>query len=154
MKPEKPSARPVPRIRIQHTPPSHGWLSLQLSVGDRHVSIDASDVPNNPVQELVDALDLAASGASAQVWWHLEPDGWFMSFEPDGDDVRLQLDFAPHSERSRAQPALRLRGPRAEILLPFWRFLRDFQSRAYPEPHWPAVDYRRMPAIKNRLGNS
>jgi len=140
------------RIRIQHTPPSHGWVSLRLSVGDQSVAIDASDVPNNPIQDLVDAIDLVACGVHSQVWWHLEPDGYFMRFEPIGNDVLFRLDFAPRSERRLAEPVLSLRGSRAEVLLPFFRFLREFQSHAYREPHWPEVHYERLFAVKAQLG--
>ena len=141
----------MPPIHIHCEPPSHGWLTLQLRVGDRCIEIDASDVPNNPVQDLADALDLAARGLRGQVWWNLEPDGYFMSFEPVGDALRFQLDFAPCSERRSATTVLAFQGARSETLLPFWRFLRAFQSRAYAASDWPAVNYERLPAIKTNL---
>jgi len=138
----------MPSIKVQHEPPSHGWLRLQLDVAGHSVSIDASDVPNNPVQELVEALDQAASGTESCVWWHLEPDGYFMHFTPTEKEIELRLHFAPRSERSRSQEVFAVRGSRAEVLLPFWRFLREFQSHSYVEPQWPAVNYDRILAIK------
>jgi hypothetical protein len=126
-------------------------MTLSLRVGEQRIEFVASDVPNNPIQELADALDLAVRGIHAQVWWHLEPYGYFMRFEPVGDEVFFQLDFALCSKRKSATPVLTFRGTRAEVLLPFWRFLREFQSHAYTEPHWPSVRYENLPAIKAKL---
>lgn len=143
------------RITLKHEAPSHGWLPLRLDVSGQSVKINASDVPNNPIQELVEALDKAASGTQSCVWWHLEPDGYFMDFIPADEEIEFKLSFATGSERIRSQEVTSATGSRAEILLPFWRFLREFQSRSYAEPHWQAVDYRRILAIRARIaGNS
>ncbi len=140
------------RIAISHQPPSHGWLTLQLVVDGQIVEIDASDVPNNPVQDLMSALHSASGGTIACVWFHLEPDGYYMHLEPIGDSIRFRLDYAPESERSRSRKIVEIESERGNVLLPFWRFIRDFQSRGYAEPHWPELDYRDMDAIKARIG--
>ena len=142
------------RIRFRHEPPSNGWLPLQLDALGQSVRIDASDVPNNPVQELVEALDMAASGTPSYVWWHLEPDGYFMHFMPIKEEVEFKLHFAPGSERSRSQEVLSTTGSQVEILLPFWRFLREFQSHSYAEPHWTTVNYDRILAIGALIGGT
>lgn len=85
------------------------------------------------------------------MWWHLEPDGYFLHFEPDGERLRLRLDFAPHSDPARARNVLALDGTPRDILLPFWRFLRRFQSGEPHAPHWPAIDYRDLDVIADRL---
>jgi len=142
------------RVQIQYNPPSHGWLRLQLTVDATSVDIEASDVPNNPVQELLDALVRATTGTESSVWWHLEPDGYFMHFIPIGEEIKFSLEFAPNSKRSNARDVLSFQSGRAEVLLPFWRFLRDFQYQAYAEPHWPSVNYERILAIKAALGGT
>ena len=124
---------------------------MRLTVEDRTIEIDASDVPNNPIQEIVEALDRAVSGLEAHIWWNLEPDGYFLHFKPVGQRVLLELEFAPRSERSQASIVLSFEGAPNDVLLPFWRFIRDFQSRDYTEPHWPFVNYDRLSAIKRRL---
>ena len=140
------------RIRVQHEPPSHGWLPILLEASGHSVTIDASDVPNNPIQELIEAIDQAASGAQSCVWWHLEPDGYFMQFTPSRDEIEFKLSFSPNSAHSQSKEVLSVRGSRAEVLLPFWRFLREFQSHSYAEPHWPAVNYERLLVIKASIG--
>lgn len=143
----------MPHINVKCRPPSHGWLALKLKVNEHTIKIDASDVPNNPMQELLFALDNAAHGMEASVWWNLEPDGYFMRFTPVGSEVEFALDFAIRSERAQSRPVLSARGSRSTVLLPFWRFVRDFQSRSYQEPHWPSVNYERIHAVKLSLAS-
>lgn len=142
------------RFQVRHEAPSHGWLPLRLNVNGIDVDIVASDVPNNPVQELLDALESVARGNEASIWWHLEPDGYFMRFFPNGDEVMFVLELAPESKESRAEVVLSFQGTRVEVLLPLWRFLRDFQSRQYSEEDWPNVDYRRIASIREMIGVS
>lgn len=122
-----------------------------MHIGDQNVAITASDVPNNPIQELVDAINLAACGRESQVWWNLEPDGYFMCFKPVRNEILFQLEFAPDSQRRLAESILSVRSSPPEILLPFWRFLREFQSHDYKEPHWPEVNYEHLLDIKAKL---
>lgn len=85
------------------------------------------------------------------MWCHLEPDGYFLRFEPDGERIGLRLDFAPDSNRALARNVLAIDGTPREILLPFWRFLRRFQSSAPHAPHWPDIDDRDLDVIADRL---
>jgi hypothetical protein len=65
---------PTSPITVTYEPPEHGWVKLRLAIVDQEVDIDASDVPNNPVQELVIAMRKISEGLDASVWWHLEPE--------------------------------------------------------------------------------
>ena len=139
-------------LHVIHAAPSHGWLRLAVTAEGKTIEIDGSDVPNNPVQELIAALDLAAMGSDALVWWNLEPDGYFMHFIPKAGKVVLRIDHAVNSQRSRSATVLSVSGTSEQILLPFWRFVREFQSHNFQEPHWPPVEFGRLPAIKGNIG--
>jgi len=123
-------------------------------VNGYEIVIVASDVPNNPVQELLEALESAARGNEAKVWWHLEPDGYYMRFFSIGDEIKFVLEFAEESKSNCAKNVLSVQGTRAEVLLPFWRFLRDFQSNNYFEPDWPSVDFGRIAVVREAIGSS
>lgn len=141
-------------IKMRYQPPRHGWLTVALTVGEQTVQIDASDVPNNPVADLLDALDLASNGVASTVWWNLEPDGYSMYFTPDGNQVDFRLDFAPGSQRERARTVAHTSGSSAHVLLPFWRFVRSFQSRDFTEPHWPMADFARIDLVRATIDRS
>ena len=113
--------------------------------------MDDSDVPNNPVQELINALDNVANGREATVWWNLERDGYFMHFEPTNGRIDFCLEFSSNSDFHHGHPVVTAQGTAAEVLLPFWRFLRDFQSYGYQEIHWLGVCYQRVSIIKDNI---
>lgn len=135
-------------IKIAYQAPTNGWLKLTFALDDKLIEIDASDVPNNPIQELVAALENIARGLDSSVWWNLEPAGYFMYFERVSEEVRLRIDYSNDSKPGHAKEVAVIRGTPAQILKPFWRFLREFQSHAFAEPHWPYVDYQRVQEIK------
>lgn len=134
--------------QITYQAPTNGWLVLTFALDGKLIEIDASDVPNNPVQELISALEDIARGLDSSVWWHLEPAGYFMYFERVSEEVRLRIDYSNDSKRGHSKEVAVIRGSPAQILKPFWRFLREFQSHSFTEPHWPYVDYQRLPEIK------
>ncbi|MFZ6778715.1 hypothetical protein ACO0LD_17975 [Undibacterium sp. Ji83W] len=135
-------------IQIAYQAPNNGWLALTLTLDGKIIEIDASDVPNNPIQELIAALEDVVRGLDSSVWWHLEPAGYLMYFERVSEEVRLRIDYSNNSKRSHAKEVAVIQGSPAQILKPFWRFLREFQSHSFNEPHWPYVDYQRLPEIK------
>jgi hypothetical protein len=138
-------------ISVRHSPPKHGWLTLSLCLGSQDFVIDASDVPNNPVQDLISALEEASAGRAAAMWWNLEPDGYFMRFNPMADGIEFSLEFSKNSNENDANIIARLQGTAAEVLLPFWKFLCEFQSHDYSQKHWPMVCYERISSIRDNI---
>jgi hypothetical protein len=141
----------MPRIELSYEPPSNGWLPLRLSVNGQTSEFHASDVPNNPICDLAVAIEKAAKGEPSFVWWHLEPDGYFMHFVPLGDKIEFRLEFSANSDRHKTRSVVSVQDQREKILIVFWRFLRNFQSHQYNEPHWPATDDSRMQTIKSLI---
>lgn len=139
------------QIELTYEPPDNGWLTLRLTVDGQMIEIDASDVPNNPIHDLANAIEKAAQGESSFVWWHLEPDGYFMRFVPVGGKIEFRLEFATSSDRSRTRTIFSTQDEREKVLMFFWRFLREFQSHEYVEPHWPTTDVSHMQAIKAKI---
>ena len=138
------------RIRITYEDPTHGWLPIRLIADGHVIDIDSSDVPNNPVQDLVGTLDTVLRNSTAKVFWPLEPGGYLFLFSPESDRVHFSVTFA-ETDESHRQDIVSIIGSRNEILLPFWRFVRNFQSRNYEKPHWPVIDGTHMEFIGDSL---
>ena len=103
---------------------------------------------------MIDALDAISHGHAARIWWHLEPDGYFLYFKPVQEQIMLRIDFAPESATVRSREVLTFEADARTVLLPFWRFARKFQSGDHREPHWPEVDYRALDGIAHRIKNT
>jgi hypothetical protein len=146
----------LPLLKLSFEPPHHGWLPLRIETSEIYEELTASDVPNNPIEDLCDALFKVKRGETASVWLHLEPDGYFLDIEPSGETVLVRLTFAPDSERKRGQELFSIRGGYADMMLVFWRFLRKFEAAKFEEPHWPPTELKGLvglgSSIKQRVG--
>ena len=131
--------------------PEHGRLPVKLVAGSSVVEFVASDVPDNPLQDLVDALYASSAGLSARVWWHLEPGGYYFDFSTTGNITELSVKFSENSDEERLVDILTISGSGKEVLLPIWRFLRQYETVNVEEPHWPVVNYGNFEEIKNIL---
>jgi hypothetical protein len=130
----------------------NGWLSLHVKAGSVELEFSGSDVPNNPVQELIDALANAAAGVDGAVWWHLEPDGYYFQFSPMQDNVRLQVFYESFQQQTKQKTEVAsVISSKQQVLLPIWRALRKLETTQLAEPHWPPVDFSRITAIKESL---
>lgn len=132
---------PIAPITVTYEPPKHGWVRLRLTIADQEIEIDASDVPNNPIQELAIAVREMSEGRDASVWWHLEPEWYVMSFEHASGDMRLEIERrrSPDDKTSKQSRAT-CSGP--DLIRPFLSFLQDFRSREFAETDWPEIDWR------------
>jgi hypothetical protein len=138
-------------LKISFAAPVHGWLAVSLSIDTSTIQFSASDVPNNPIEDLIDALHCACGNREALVWWHLEPGGYYFEFAPAGEGVQLRVMFAEDSNSKERANVITVRGSKQEVLLPIWRGLRQLQSFEAKEPHWPVVRYGTMDKLGEQL---
>jgi hypothetical protein len=132
---------------VTYDPPEHGWVKLRLTIADQELEIVASDVPNNPVQELAVAVREIDEGRNASVWWHLEPEWYLMSFSNALEGIRLEIALlASPDDGTSKQSIVAYSG--ADVLRPFLGFLQDFRSKGYAEPNWPEVDWRPLDQLR------
>src|SRR6476646_5794970 len=79
--------------------PSAGWLPVHLQLGDFVLDCAASNVLNDPVEELLDLLEYAVDprGPSPRVCFWLEPEGYAIDVEPlSAVDRRIiRIGYAP-----------------------------------------------------------
>lgn len=138
-------------LDISHSPPEHGWLTVSFIAPDSTVLVDASDALNNPIQDLVSALEAASLGQPSSVRWFLEPGAYVLELEPTGEDIAIRLTLCQSLEGNDGVRELELIGPRASILAPIYRFLRKIEAENYPTSAWPRTNFDRLGIIERRL---
>jgi hypothetical protein len=144
----------MPFLKLSFAEPRNGWLPVSLSIGSEEVEFSASDVPNNPIEELISAMFDVFGSREATVWWHLEPGGYYFEFSPAQDQIQLRVLFAEDSRRGQRTEVASIRGGKQELLLPLWRGLRQFQSFGAVEPHWRGVTYGTLETLGEQLRRS
>lgn len=140
-------------LDISHLPPAHGWLTVTFSTADAKVEVDASDVLNDPLQDLVAALNDVLCGRSARVTWFLEPGEFVLALDPMGEDVALRLISLEYlSDGKDGTVRLSATGSPAAILGPLCRLVQDVNAGSHPEDAWPRADLSGLEQIEQRLG--
>ncbi|MGE9311101.1 hypothetical protein ACLOAU_05625 [Niabella sp. CJ426] len=117
--------------------PRHGWLPVTFRYQDFQLDFDASDVLNNPVEELYNAAFRLGNNDSRLVVWWLEPVAYLFEFEDRAGVVTLKIfekeDW--HRETSKKKLLQSITGTR-EILKPIRIALKEFLALKHKETDW------------------
>lgn len=117
--------------------PSHGWLPVDLKAGSLHLNFHASDVLNNPLDELYISIKRLLEHKTGEVTWWLEPYTYFFYFERTGTkDFRLTISEARHIDKEKQQVEA-FEGTYKELIAPMRKALLDFCELEYDERQWP-----------------
>lgn len=135
--------------------PAHGWLPVTLRCGSYSLELDVSDVPNNPIDELMSSL-MHLSEKKYKSWGpqetilHLEPFCFYLLIERNGTNFDLLISQSKDFD-GRREPVQTIRGTFQEIILPIYRSLMHFFSFGYQAPHWPPQQQRSITELKGRI---
>ena len=118
--------------------PKHGWLPIDFHYKDFHLDFDASDVLNDPVEELYNAVTKLTDNERRRVAWWLEPAAYFFDFERSGQNIILSIIETEdlHNESSDKTLLIKIIGDDREIIEPFRIALRNFSLHTYEENRW------------------
>ena len=139
------------RVKLSFKKPEHGWLPTTLEVKEKNIEFDASDVPNNPVEQLIYSLSRALDGLRSTVWWHLEPAGYYFHFQPEVGQLRFSVTFSEDSNELDQKEIVSIICSPKDVLLPFWRALQTFASYNSSEPHWSETSTDKLASLGKRI---
>lgn len=118
--------------------PRHGWLPITFRYKDFQLDFDASDVLNNPVEELYNAAFRLENNDCRLITWWLEPAAYLFELERKGEAITLtiteQADL--NRESSNKKVLLVVSGSDENILEPIRSTLRRFLPLKYDETDW------------------
>ena len=136
-----------------------GGLPVTLDAADEYLSFLASPIPYDSLADLVTALItvLVADAAQIAVRWNTEPIEYEFQFSIKNGAILLKIEqFANSTRQNNAgQIAFTAYGSRRAIVLPFWRALRNMESRdgkIWQQYHpFPTSDMRKLDQHIERL---
>jgi len=126
-------------MRISLGEPHHGWLPVKIKTQNDGVEFEASDVPVDPLL-LTESLISAIKGNDYEVWWHLEPGGYYLAINNKNGCYEVSLSFSQDSSSNKREQLFVIEGTAEDTIIPMWRTLKEFYSHGYQEPHWPEHD--------------
>ena len=148
----------VQKLTIHIDRPEHGWTSVDLSVGDQRYSFYPSHVPHDSITDLVNALRSLLDGYDrVTVRWNDEPVEHEFVFEQKEGTVSLFVSIFLYDRAVAGvvpEQVLRFSGSVKDVVWPFWKALRDMQSRQSREEyekHWRTFPEREMTELTKRV---
>ena len=130
------------KLKVEFAAPEHGWTVVNLSAGDHSYQFAPSHVPYDSFGELLKALlNIIDAVPEAVVRWNDEPVEHKFVFISDGKKVDFKVYEVIKSVIDGNVDEVRFSfiGSVYDVLRPFWKGLRDMQSRQSPEElkrHW------------------
>jgi hypothetical protein len=120
-------------LKIEFKVPEHGWLPVIILYQDIEEYFDTSDVPRDPISQLMEALDSAITGGGGEVWWHLESGGYYLNLHAEHGKLRVKLEFSMNSIKPTREIIFEFTGSFEETVVPIRRSLRKLQSYNWSE---------------------
>ena len=127
------------KLKVELGTPERGWLPVKLAFGDYDLQFEASDVPANPIDQLITSLRNVINGMNTEVWWHLEPQGYYFEFEKINEDYKIDICFT-NSDQSEREKVIGLHGNFNSLILPIYRAIKKFIDQPHEQKHWPKTD--------------
>lgn len=125
------------RVRFGDT--NHGWMPVNLITNDQQFSFIASYIPYDSLAELVEALSLFLQvGYSKIVRWNAEPTYYEFIFSESNEQAMLRVIEYTNQKlvQNAEQVVFTFSGSRVSLIIPFWRALRDIETRHGFEQNW------------------
>jgi hypothetical protein len=140
------------RFNIFFENPEHGWLPVTLQFNDEELELDVSDVPVDPVCELISALLDISESRSKKITWFLEPVECELEFTVTGDFTKLEVSLNENNSKSLEHS---IEIETNHMLLTFWRALRKFETFDIKN-HWEVpIEYiEKLTSKINEIKNS
>lgn len=120
------------KLKVEFDTPENGWTKVTVSAGDSFYQFFPSYTPYDSFSELVNALLKILDGYSETVVrWNDEPTEYKFVFISEGGKVIFNIYEIINSVVAGKVDIERFNfsGSQNEVLRPFWKGLRDMQSK-------------------------
>jgi hypothetical protein len=121
--------------------PEHGWLPVDLSFDDYSINFQASDVLNDPINELCETILGLQENKGGEITWWLEPGAYFFRIEKKDLDFALTIsetyDLHPDNREVERKLIKTITGDYNQIVVPFKYAIKQFSAQIYEVKHWP-----------------
>jgi hypothetical protein len=131
--------------------PEDQRILVHLETEDLRLDFWVLAFPNNPVEELALAVAAASEGREGTVRWHLAPGCCVLALSSLQGEVELRIQEAEEYFTIPLRELAVVKGTPAQILLPLWRGLRQFQSFEPSPADWPPTEMPYLQGLKQSL---
>ena len=142
----------VEKISLEFGIPNHGWLPILFKFADFKLEIEISDIPLNPMTRLCDSLIQLLKGINQPeiIPWHLEPHCYYLQLKKTDTNYKVII-LESKNLNSPTKSVFETNGNFKTIILPIYRSLKKFYSKAYQPPDWERIETRKIEELKRLI---
>ena len=117
-------------LKVEFDDPHAGWVGLTIRADTDAITLRISYTPFNTLDEMISAVHgLTTYDDRKSVRLSEEPEVCELRFECNKSTIDLEVCRRASFQHPRCQTLLKTRGSTLEMCLPFWRALRNLQTR-------------------------
>lgn len=138
-------------IRFSLKTPAHGWLPVTFQYQNFKLEFSASDVLNNPLDELISAITSLEKGNTASITFWLEPGAYLFKFEKREGAILLRILETKDLNAEIVETELLkvYQGPPNQIISPLKNALISFSALSYSDGDWPSrINKEKLSGLK------
>ncbi|MBK0402151.1 hypothetical protein I5M27_04095 [Adhaeribacter sp. BT258] len=126
------------RISIKFEKPEYGWLPVVFSHNDFKIDFHASNVLNDPIDELIYVTTKLQNYETKRITWWLEVPAYFFDISKNPNNYSLAISKTDDLFDKISEPKvlLAINGNEGEIIEPLRSALKQFASLTFEKSHW------------------
>jgi len=125
-------------ISISLGTPDYGWLPVDFRYKDFQIDFDASNVLNDPIEEINYAITQLQDNETKRITFWLEAPAYFFDITKKGNNFILAISYFDDLFDKIKEPNLlqTINGSESEIIEPLRSALKRFETLTYDKQHW------------------
>jgi hypothetical protein len=126
------------KISITLGTPEYGWLPVAFRYKDFQIDIDASNVLNDPIDEINYVITQLQDNETKRITFWLEAPAYYFDITKNGNEFTLTISYSDDLLDKIIEPNLlqTIKGSEDEIIEPWRSALKQFEALTYDKQHW------------------
>ncbi|MCC6634478.1 MAG: hypothetical protein IT251_03115 [Chitinophagaceae bacterium] len=118
--------------------PAYGWLPVVFRYKDFQIDFDASNVLNDPIDELTYVTTQLQDNETKRITWWLEAPAYYFDITKNDNSFSLTISYSDDLFDKVTEPKLlqTIKGNEDEIIEPLRLALKHFETLTYEKQHW------------------
>lgn len=136
------------KLEFNLSHPSNGWINVKFRHLNFEINFIASNIPENPIQNLCNSLILTLNNIESEFYWNLEPEYFHFEFKFDKKNYILNISKSISINNDK-KLIYKLIGDYESLILPFYRSLKKFNTLELDEKNWKKLDNTSLDKLSN-----
>lgn len=130
-------------ISLSFGTPEYGWLPFDFRYNDFQIKDSASNVLNDPIEEIIYATTQLQNNETKRITWWLEAPAYYFDITKNDNNYNLTIYYSDDlfDKVTPLKLLKTIEGNEEEIIEPFRLALKQFETLEFERSHWYYEDW-------------